>query len=114
MQNKQSLRIDKAFSNEIVKIRDSYSCYVDQDYFRDVMNEDILNEYEYNSFPVKIVAVEIGWILSEKNGIKFLEALLGSENIDTFEIPAIKMIITYLYNTLKNKATRQLLTGYFI
>lgn len=62
-------------SNTIVCINKAYSSYVDENYFREVMKED--KEADHNSFPVKVVALEVSWLLDNPNeGKKFLQAIL--------------------------------------
>jgi len=59
------------------------------------MGED--ESQDYNSYPVKVCALEIGWLLKEKEGIEFLVAISRSENLDLYSVPAIKIFIEYLY-----------------
>jgi len=70
MQNKQTLKIAQAHSQDIVEITPSFSSYVDEDFFTHKMGEG--EDKEANSFPVKVVALEIGWLLREKEGLQFL------------------------------------------
>ena len=48
-------------SDTIVCIERAYSSYVDENYFREMMQEK--KDSDHNSFPVKVVALEVGWIL---------------------------------------------------
>ena len=62
-------------SDTIVCIQKAYSSYVDENYFRTMMNED--KEADHNSFPVKVVALEVGWLLNNPDeGKLFLQAIL--------------------------------------
>jgi len=61
---------------------DATTQYVDNEYFRQNFDAFILNPGEmidindprrdWNSYPVKTVAVEVGWILNTKAGFEFL------------------------------------------
>jgi hypothetical protein len=100
------LRVDDPYNDQIVCINYSVTSYVDDEYFKgaDFFAEEKDNE-TFKKYPVKISALQIHWIndiLEGQNnqnsdGKKFLDAVLRSENIDLYGIPAINMIIEFLY-----------------
>lgn len=110
MQNKQTLKVDSALSEEIVRITPAYGSYVDEAYFRGVMGEQL--KQDFNSFPVKIVGLEIGWLLREPEGIHFLKALRESENLDIYNIESTKVMIEYLYKQYKQVVLKWRLPPY--
>ena len=78
----QSLRVKSTFSDDIVSMGYAETQYVDNEYFRKSFKAFIQNPGEliqidderrhWNSYPVKTVAVEVGWILNEPEGFDFL------------------------------------------
>lgn len=102
MLNCQSLRVEQPMNGDIVAMNDAYGQYVDDDYFRKCFNAQIPvpsqklenNEQkeehdQWNSYPVKTIAVEVGWILSTAEGFEFLRELNQSESLDLFECETI-------------------------
>jgi hypothetical protein len=67
------------------------------------MGEDLGNRH-YNSYPVKVVGLEIGWLINDDWGTKFLQSILSSENLDLYEIDSIVILIEWLYNKYRTKA----------
>ena len=67
-------------NEKIVAINYSFSQYVDEEYFRCMFNHRnekiskdwIKQSYHSNTYPVKTVALEVGWILNTKYGQIFL------------------------------------------
>ena len=59
------------------------------------MGEDV-SEASYKSYPVKVVALRMQWILQEA-GERFLHGILRSENLDLYEIRTVQIIIEFLY-----------------
>jgi len=57
------------------------------------------------SFPVKISALKVNWILDQesKYGKNFLSALINSENLDIFECEYVILLTEYLYKHYKNR-----------
>lgn len=83
----------------IVAINHYNSSYVDDSYYKNVMNEDKLEDA--NTYPVNMKLVEVGWLLNEsggnKYGLKFLQAVYNSENFDLYDTDTIKITVEYLY-----------------
>jgi hypothetical protein len=62
MLNKQTMRVDSTFSNKIVKMGSSDTSYVDGDYYKSKFQEK--ESSKYKSYPVKVVALRINWVLT--------------------------------------------------
>ena len=60
MQHKQILRVYQPQNEYIIAVSSSTSSYVDDVFYREQFQED----KEYQSFPIKMVALEIGWIIN--------------------------------------------------
>ena len=80
------------------------SSYCDGYYYRKTMNErqpdDEGNRFTgqpIKNFPVSIWAFKVQWILNTDEGKYFLEKILKSEKIELYDIPAIEVIIEFLY-----------------
>jgi len=95
MLNKQTMRVVDTYQDKIVAIGDAQSSYIDEDYFKKKMGENLEDE-RFKSYPVKVVALRMQWILQEE-GEEFLLNILRSENLDIYAIPAIQIMIEYLY-----------------
>ena len=54
------------------------------------------HDHSCKSYPVKVMALRMQWILEEE-GEQFLKAILASDNLDLYNIPAVQIIIEYLY-----------------
>jgi hypothetical protein len=65
MKSKQVLRVEDAIDSNIVSIKPAYSSYIDDLFYKNHMGEEIDTRH---SFPVKVVALEIGWILNYAEG----------------------------------------------
>jgi hypothetical protein len=76
MQNKQNLKVQSSWSDEFVSINSTVTMYVDEHFFNNYIGEKDNNEKNknqmFNSFPIKMQAFEIGWIIRTKDGYKFL------------------------------------------
>lgn len=102
MENKQSLRIKVAESDTIAAIDSAELSYIDNSYYCKNMGEDPFiyygtdkseNEEErktrkglnpkYTSYPVKVQALNIEWIV-EPEGKSFLLSILNSGNVDLY------------------------------
>jgi hypothetical protein len=75
------------------------------------MHEELDNK-DFNSYPVKIVGLEIGWLINEDWGKKFLVAILNSENLDLYEIDSIVILVEWLYSKYRYKAMWRRLPSY--
>jgi hypothetical protein len=58
---------------------------------------------DWNSYPVKTVAVEVGWVLNTPEGNDFLTQLNKSENLDLFYTETIEILTLYLFEKYKKK-----------
>lgn len=101
MENKQSLRIYSAESDTIAAIDCAECSYIDNTYYCKTMNEDPFIYYgnddsknikdlnpNYTSYPVKVQALNIEWIV-EPEGKLFLLSILNSGNVDLYQVPYI-------------------------
>lgn len=48
-----------------MSIVDSKGSYVDEAFFKKKMKEE--DDNSYNSYPVKVVGLEVGWLIKNKN-----------------------------------------------
>lgn len=74
-------------------------------------------EYRYSSFPIKMYIVEINWIINcdeDDYGFIFLEKLSRSKNLDFFDLDFFKIIIEYLYTSIKESILYLKLTFFLI
>ena len=87
-------------NDQIVSMSSSSCCYFDEKYFELNMKE-IDENVASNCFPVRVVALNCGWILNQETGYKFLRGMLMSEDLDYYEISKIQMLIEFLYQRFK-------------
>jgi len=61
-----------------------------------------------NSYAVKVVALEVGWILDDnrKEGMKFMKSIAMSDRNDLFDLLAIQILIEWLYKKYKAKVVK--------
>jgi len=67
------------------------------------MGEKVDNP-NYSSFPVKVVALRIGWMLHSKDkvdGRYFLTEIMRSEDLSFYNMKSLRMIIEFLYQKIK-------------
>lgn len=103
MKKKQVLKVKRAHNDEIVKMKEANSIYVDNKYYREQMKERI-GDASCSSFPVRIQAVRIGWILhsdDEVDGRYFLQEILRNEDVSYYNIKSLRMIIEFLYLNIR-------------
>jgi len=62
MMNKQTLKVDEQFSEEIIAINRSNRSYIDDYYYMEEMGEKKHNE-DYMNYPVNVMAFKIDWVL---------------------------------------------------
>jgi len=96
MLNKQTLKVDGHHSDKLVAVESSGTSFVDDSYYKEVMSEDRNNE-EYSNYPVKVHAMKLDWVINDPDGLRFLKAMLKSENLEIYECPTIIIIVEYLY-----------------
>ena len=84
MLNKQTLKLENKFSENLVSIKESRTAYIDDAYYSQVIREDKAKA-KYKNYPVQVFALKIGWILQneeedEEQGTNFLREISNSEN----------------------------------
>ena len=103
MAKKQVLKISSPHSDEIIKMTASNSIYVDNNFYKQKMKER-LDDPDCSSFPVRVTALRMGWILKSEDGIDghyFLSEILKNEDLNFYNIQSLRMIIEFLYNKIK-------------
>jgi hypothetical protein len=110
MQNKSVFRYDDKLTEDIVKIHESYTTYIDETFYQKIMHEQV-DEESSNSYAVKVVALEVGWILNDKSpgreGMNFMKAISTSDRNDLFELEAIQILIEWLYSRYKYEVVKR-------
>jgi len=72
------------------------------------MNERAGEEYKdlnYESYPVNVVTLPIGWLFyrdSEYRGLEFLKSLIHKDDVQVFNIKTIEMIVELLFTNFKS------------
>ena len=110
MQHKQILRVYQPQNEYIIAVSSSTSSYVDDVFYREQFSED----KEYQSFPIKMVALEIGWIINQPEGVNFLNAVAYSDRIDLYDLDAIQIMIEFMYIKFKSKVVKRQLPLYLL
>ena len=117
MINKQTLKVDEMYNEDIVKILPSSCSYVDDEYFKHKAGEDITNQ-SYKNHPVNVRGISIDWIINfkgtESSGLAFLEALQNSESLEIFDCDTIIAIIEFLYSQYKHEILKYRLPPYML
>lgn len=126
MENKQSLKVESVQQDKIVKLATNISSFLDSSFFSEKMHEDV-GKKSYKSYPVKVQALKINWILNSKDGEsdddedaddndgkKFLMGILRSENNDLFLVPSVRVLIEHLFSIHKAIILKQDLALYII
>ena len=88
MQEKKVLRIKEPLNEHIIAIATSHTAYID-DHFYEEKFEENTKRPDYKAFPVKVVSLPIGWIISSPEGKEFLQAILNSERLDFYDIKSL-------------------------
>mmetsp|Transcript_1931 Transcript_1931/g.2770 ORF Transcript_1931/g.2770 Transcript_1931/m.2770 type:complete len:131 (+) Transcript_1931:5899-6291(+) len=104
MQDKQILKIAKNYRSGIASIEQSKCFFVDDRYYAEKMGEDKTNK-QFKSFPVNVVALNVGWILQSPQGVDFLHALWDSDNLDIFSNTTVIMMVEFLFSKFENFVT---------
>lgn len=60
------MKVKKAYNDEIVGMTESNSVYVDNKFYKEQLKER-LDDPNCSSFPVKVVAMKIGWMLKSED-----------------------------------------------
>lgn len=103
MMKKQVMKVKKAYNDEIVRMTESNSVYVDNKFYAEQLKER-LDDPNCSSFPVKVVAMKIGWMLKsddEFDGSQFLQEILRNEDLSFYNLQSLRMIIEFLYKKIK-------------
>jgi len=99
----------------IVDINDNNCSYVDDFYYKDVME---VGREDANRYPVTMKLVEVGWILREepktRHGLKFLQAIYNSENFEIYNTETVKIVIEYFFKRYKANVWTFLLPLYVL
>jgi hypothetical protein len=93
------LRVREELNDQIVALGHSNVSYVDDVFYKRQLG--LVDDITKNNYPVRVVAVEIGWLLNSPHGLAFLKSLHQSEALDLFEIECIYILIEYLYRAFK-------------
>jgi hypothetical protein len=113
MQEKKVLRIQEPLNDTIIAIATSHTAYVDDEFYVQKFGENKKNA-NFKAFPVQVVSLPIGWIISTPEGKEFLQAILQSERLDFYEIKSLQIIIEFLYQQSKLLLLKYLLPLYMI
>ena len=114
MLKKQVLKVGKAHSDDIICMTESNSIYVDDKFYKEKMGER-LNDPDYSSYPVRVVALRIGWMLKSEDHIDgryFLQEILHNEDLSYYNLKSLRMIIEFLYKKIKYTMIRLQLPCY--
>ena len=68
---------------------------------------------EYTSYPVKVQALNIEWIV-QPEGKSFLLNILKSGNVDLYQVPYIQIVIAFLYKEHRIKILNKVVPMYMI
>lgn len=103
MLKKQVLKVKNAHSPDIIRMTEANSIYVDNKFYREKMEERI-NDKDCSSYPVKVVALRIGWFLKSGDhvdGRYFLAEILRNEDLSYYNLKSLRMVIEFLYTKIK-------------
>ena len=85
MESIQSLKLGfRHNESNIVAIESSPSLIINRKFY-----EKMGEQEDLKSCPVKIMAIHADWLLSEKEGQKFLKTMLAIEDMDLYRIEAV-------------------------
>ena len=112
MERKQVIRVKHPFSDQVVKMIE-----VPHISFNDVGLSKLLDEQSskpetLQSFPVKVQAIRIRWIINTKYGQKLLTEIKNNESLSNYTIPSLKITIEFLYLKIKQVIIMYLLPIY--
>ena len=94
------------FNDKIVSIHHAYRSYVDEAYYRRYLGESD-EKSDDNNYPVKVVAVQVGWLLHDaETGRRFLAELYRSENLELYEVETVQILVEYLYKRFKSEVKK--------
>ena len=113
MINKQTIKLRKYDNDEILKVAPSSCAYIDDEFFKEDMGED-LEDPSCNTHSTTIKAIRVDWMLNEDEGLKFLRQTLQQKNRDIFMTIYIKVLVHFLYQKYKAKIMNFLLPPYLL
>jgi hypothetical protein len=134
MASKQSLKIREPNSHDILKVALSTSSSINASFYRDEMGEN-QQKSSFHNFPTTVHAQRIGWILNDfrieecKNplcdldhlqsgsisfGQNFLIQLLEKGSNELLVVPAVRVLIEYLFNVYKDCVVWKTLPMYLV
>jgi len=99
MKKKQIFKIPRAISKEIVSMASSNCICLESSFYKNEMGEG-WSAYD-KSYPCRVVAIRVGWILNDHHGFKFLQEVSKTQKLELFKIKTLQMIIEYLYQMQK-------------
>lgn len=67
----------------------------------------------FTSYPVKVQALNIEWIV-EPEGKSFLLSILNSGNVDLYQVPYIQIVIAFLYKEHRIKILQNVIPMYIL
>lgn len=129
MCRKNTLRIHGTHSKEIVTIKSSPSLYIDKLFWRNVAgevsreiskNRAMRDKNSFQLFPktvnfysVNVTCLKIEWLL-QPEGKDLLHDISQHENLDYFKVDSLRMLIEFLYYTMKVAILKVQLTLYLL
>lgn len=57
-----------------------------------------------NSYAVRVICLQIDWILKDRFGYRFLKRIYDSNNLDLYYNESVMILIEFLFEKYKNKA----------
>ena len=86
------------YKNNIVAIEKSNCIYLDDKFYKMTMKEGDKTDMHMKSFPVKVVAMRISWILTKPEGKELLETIYEQSELEIYQNEGLIMLIEYLYS----------------
>lgn len=99
------MRVQDVYSEQIISMTIHNSIITDSTFYKEKMNE----RENATSFPSKVIAVKIDWIINEPEGQDFLNAILDCEDMELYKIQTLHCIIEFLYSKYKSVLLKILL-----
>ena len=98
MIKKQIIKVDKIHNKEIISMKESNCIYVDNKFYREVMGER-MEDPSCSSYPVKVVAFRMGWMLKSEDhdGYQFFQEILRNEDLTWYNLKSLRMLIEFFY-----------------
>ena len=106
MEQKQVLKVSSCYSNSIIKLSNQPNLNIN-DWFTSKEGEKM------SSYPVRIVALSVGWLYNNPEGLEYLQAIDDSQNMELLTIPTLQMVIELFYSKFKSFLFTKLIRIYF-